>query len=602
MKLKLDLEKAKELGGNIDIRKRVDRVHKNIHRKSLTSTRKHILGKSDAIKNLTTRRLVFSWSTKFILILILGLLSYSKLSSSGRFNGFVSGGSVVAGIKDENEQLNLNPLTLSTPAESSIGRLIYSSLLKYDNQGKLQGDLAQNYSIEEGGKRIRVKLRDTAKWHDDKSVTSEDVAFTISKLKDIRINSSLRDSLSGVEIKPVDSTTFDITSSKVISGLDDLLTKVRIAPKHIFDGVSSDKIAQVNYNSLPVGSGPFEVAGDIIHSDRTTLGLTGTGQFQQIRLQPNKKYYGNSAQANITFRIFSTQEDLIAAFNNGSIAMYIGGDDEIDSSKDAEEIKLKLSSGVFGFFNIKSPALSDIKLRRALAGYVDKKALSELNGGVKALYSPVLEVGDQEEAPMSAEDAKKLITEAGYTFDATKSTFTKDGQDLKLNLVTGDSLEYSRASDELARRWKEIGVNLDIFRAKTSDLQSNYFVNKTYDILLYGISLGQATEPYAYWSSDAASPKGLNFSNYKSPSNDVDLDIARAKLDPAERSVRLERFVKRWKEDVPAVALYVPSLKVVYRSGSVQPEPNQQMYINGFTDAFDLFTQIKAKEKKLYRS
>lgn len=600
--MKINLHKAKELGDNLDLKKRVDQAHKSIHRKGLTSTRKHIVGKSDSIKNLSTRRLVFSWTTKFLIILVLGLLSYSKLNSSGRFVGFVAGGDVVAGIQDENEKLNLNPLTLSTPAESSVGRLIYSSLLKYDDTGKLQGDLAKSYSVEDSGKKIHVVLKDGAKWHDGKDVTSEDIVFTMAKLKDVRVNSSLRDSLSGVEAVAVDDKTVEITSPKAVGGLDDLLTKIRIAPKHIFDGVSSDQIAHVNYNKLPVGSGPFEVAGDLTYSDRSTLGLSGEGQFQQISLTPNKKYYGNSAQTDVTFRVFSSREDLSSAFNNGSIAMYIGTGDEVDANKDAEETKLKLSSGVFAFFNMKSPALSDVKIRKALAGYTDKKVLNELNGGVKALYSPILEVGDVEEGTMGPEDAKKLITEAGYTFDANRSVFTKDGQDLTLNVVTGDSDEYSRAIDELARRWKEIGVTLEVFKAKSSDLQSNYFVNKTYDVLLYGISLNQATEPYAYWSSDATGPKGLNFSNYRSPANDADLDVARTKLNPAERNIRLERFVKRWKEDVPAVALYIPSLKVVYRSGSVQPEPNQQSYVSGFTDSFDLFTQIKAQKKKLYQN
>ncbi|USN97437.1 MAG: hypothetical protein H6799_03670 [Candidatus Nomurabacteria bacterium] len=351
-----------------------------------------------------------------------------------------------------------------------------------------------------------------------------------------------------------------------------------------------------------MGSGSFEIAGDVTSSAKTTLGINGPGSFQQVSLVPNMSYYDNSAQAKLTFRVFNTREDLNSAFNNGSIEMYIGSGNQINKNEDSEEAEIKLSSGVFSFFNLKSPYLSDIKLRRALSGYINRKSLSILNSGVKPLYSPILEVGDTEQPVINIEEAKKLIAEAGYTLDTNSNQFIKDGQPLRLNLVTGDSDEYSRVVDELAKTWKEIGVSLEIIKAKSSDLQSNYFVNKGYDILVYGISLNQATEPYAYWSSDAANPKGLNFSNYKSPANDADLDVARSKLNPAERNVRLERFVKRWKEDVPAAALYVPSLKVMYRSGSVQPDVNQQTYVSGFTDAFDLFNQIKGQKKKLYQN
>ncbi|USN97436.1 MAG: hypothetical protein H6799_03665 [Candidatus Nomurabacteria bacterium] len=233
--MKIKLQKPKNLAQNFDFKKSVDKAHKNIHRRSLTSTRRHIVGKADSIKNLRARKLVFSWSAKFLIVLVLGLLSYSKLNSAGRFTGFVGGGEVIAGIEDPNEQINLNPLTLSTPAESAVGRLIYSSILKYDQEGKLKGDLAKSYSIEDSGKKIRVRLKDNIKWHDKKSIVADDIVFTFTKLKDIRVNSSLRDSLNGVDVVALDNKNFEITSPRVVSGLDDLLTKIRIAPKHIFE-------------------------------------------------------------------------------------------------------------------------------------------------------------------------------------------------------------------------------------------------------------------------------------------------------------------------------------------------------------------------------
>lgn len=119
--MRINLEKAKGLKDKVDIKKKVDQAHKSIHRKSLVSTRRHIIGRADSIKSLSTRRLVFSWTAKFLIILVLGLLSYSKLSSAGRFPGFTGGGDVVAGIWDENENINLNPLTLSSPARILLG-------------------------------------------------------------------------------------------------------------------------------------------------------------------------------------------------------------------------------------------------------------------------------------------------------------------------------------------------------------------------------------------------------------------------------------------------------------------------------------------------
>jgi peptide/nickel transport system substrate-binding protein len=593
---------ASTLTSNLDLKKKADRAHRNLHKKSQMHTRRHVSGRIESIKNINTKRLVFSWSAKFILILILGFVSFSKLNSAGRFNGFVAGGDAVVGIQDETARVNLNPLTISSPAESATSKLIHSSIIKYDSKGEIRGDLAETYSTEDDGKKFKFKIKENVKWHDGKDLTSDDVVFTISKLKDSRVGSSLRESLVGVEAVAIDAKNVELNSPKAVAGINDLLTKVKIAPKHLFENVADEDIARADYNSFPIGSGPLVVSGKPSSRDKQTLGISGEGAFQQLSLTPNESYYGNKASTDITFRIFEQKTELGEAFNNGSVEMVVGTGENLELDNDAEEIKLKISSGIFSFFNTESPNVADARVRRALAGYVDRKSLSEINGAAQPLYSPVIGIGDTEQAVMPIEEARKLITEAGWAFDATRKTFTKEGADLKLSVVTGESEEYERTSKKIAEMWNELGVQTELIQAGNSQLQSNYFVNRSFDVLIYGISLNQASDPFAYWSSDSANPRGLNFSNYKSPASDADLDIARTKINESERNVRLERFVKRWKEDAPAAALYIPSVKVIYKSGSLQPEPNQTAFINGFGDSFEFLTELKAEKKKIYQT
>lgn len=596
---KESLQKAKE---DLQLKKKLDSAHKNIHRKGLIHTRKHIVSRLNSVKNLNTRRMLSSWSVKFVLVVILAGASYTYLNPASRYDGFIDGGSVIVGIKDENTKLKLNPLTLSSPAEQAVGRLIYSSLLKYDSSGILQGDLAGSYSSEDGGKRLRVNLRDGLKWQDGQDLTAEDVAFTITQLKQPRVNSSLRDSLAGVEAAVIDPKTVDISSSKPLAGLDDLLTRIRIAPKHLFEGIETEDLASVDYNQIPVGSGPLEVGSFVTTKDTSTLGIEGAGTFQQLKLNVNDKYYGNKAQADLTFRVFGQKDNLEDAFNGGLVEIFVSGDNSQILNQGYQEIELAISSGVFSFFNLEMPYLKDVKLRRALSGVIDRKLISELSGGIGPLYSPVLEVPMAAPAVLSVDQAKQLIAEAGWQFDAAKSVFVKDGQDLELNLVTGDSSDYTIAARELASLWRNIGVRTNVNIVPSSELQANYFVNKSYDVLLYGISLNQASEPYAYWSSAAATSRGLNFSGYKSAASDADLDIARTKVNNAERNARLERFAKRWAEDVPAASLYVPGLRVVYNSKSIQPQPNQNVPVANYADAFAFLTEVKAQKKKIYKT
>jgi peptide/nickel transport system substrate-binding protein len=591
-----------KLKKDFQFKKRADFAHKAIHRKGLTHTKKHISGRIDSVKNLNTKRLLFSWTAKFVIILGLAILSFSKLNTASRYEGYINGGSVIVGISDENTKLKLNPLTLSSPAELAIGRLIFSSPLKYDKLGKLQGDAVESYTSEDSGKKIRMVLREGMQWHDGKPLTSEDIVFTISSLKIPRVNSSLRDSLAGIEAVAIDPRVLEISSPKPLAGLDDLMTRIRIAPKHLFDGIESDDLASIDYNELPVGSGPLEVGSFVATKETSTLGIEGAGTFQQLSLNINNNYYGNKAQTDLTLRVFPEKENLQQAFNGGLIEIFVGGGTGTELREGTEEIKLAISSGVFGFYNLNSPGLKDVKVRRALTDYINRQLVSEISGGVKPLYSPVLEIEPAARAMGSVESSQKLITEAGWQFDAARSIFVKDGQDLELNMVTGESDDYIGAAKELVARWKELGVRVNLEIVKSSELQSNYFVNKSYDILLYGISLNEASDPYAYWSSAAATSRGLNFSSYQSAASDADLDVARTKLDPAERRLRLERFVKRWDEDAPAISLYVPSIKVIYNSSTSQPEPNQKTAINNYADGFEFLTEIKAQKKKIYRT
>ncbi len=593
------LQKAKE---ELQLKKKLDFAHKAIHKKSLVHTRKHIVSRLNSVKNLDTRRMLTSWTLKFAFVVVLAGMSYTYLNPSSRYEGFIDGNSVIVGIKDENTKIKLNPLTLSSPAEQALGRLIYSSPLKYDSSGTLQGDVAANYSSEDGGKRLRLNLREGLKWHDGKDLTANDIVFTIAQLKQPRVNSSLRDSLAGVEAVAIDGKTVDISSSKPLAGLDDLLTRIRIAPSHLFEGVATEDLASVDYNELPVGSGPLEIGSFVTTKETSTLGIEGAGTFQQLNLNINKKYYGNRAQADLTFRIFSQKENLEDAFDGGLVEIFVSGENNQILDQGYQEIELAISSGVFSFFNLDSTYLKDVKVRRALAGVIDRKLVSELSGGINPLYSPVLEVTSTAPAILNVDQARQLITEAGWQYDANKLIFTKDGQEFELNLVTGDSGDYTVAARELAAKWRDIGVRVNVSIVQSSELQSNYFVNKSYDILLYGISLNQASEPYAYWSSAAATSRGLNFSGYKSAASDADLDIARTKVDNAERNVRLERFAKRWLEDVPAASLYIPGLRVVYNSRSIQPEPNQNVPVANYPDAFAFLTEVKAQKKKIYKS
>lgn len=78
---------------------------------------------------------------------------------------------------------SLDPYKNKDESMDQFFRLVYDSLFKYDRSYNLMPELATGYSLGEGSKSISVAINPAAKWQDGSSVSPEDVAYTIHKIK-----------------------------------------------------------------------------------------------------------------------------------------------------------------------------------------------------------------------------------------------------------------------------------------------------------------------------------------------------------------------------------------------------------------------------------
>jgi ABC-type transport system substrate-binding protein len=152
-----------------------------------------------------------------------------------------------------------------------------------------------------------------------------------------------------------------------------------------------------------------------------------------------------------------------------------------------------------------------------------------------------------------------MLTEKGWLVGKDGLRF-KDGRPLVFNLHAQDNPEYARVARLLQSQYRAVGVDLKVTLDDASDFQST-LSRHTYDILLYGISLGEDPDVFVYWNSqqaDARLTDRLNFSEYKSGAADAALQAGRTRLDPALRSVKYQPFLQAWQADAPATGLYQP--------------------------------------------
>ncbi|MCL4502802.1 MAG: ABC transporter substrate-binding protein, partial [Deltaproteobacteria bacterium] len=105
----------------------------------------------------------------------------------------------------------LAPLASDAASFGIIG-LIYDSLLKYDGDLNLVGQLAESWQVSPDGLAITFKLRHGVKWHDGAPFTAQDVLFSYQVMVDPKTPTAYSgDYLQVKKAEVLDDYTFRVT-------------------------------------------------------------------------------------------------------------------------------------------------------------------------------------------------------------------------------------------------------------------------------------------------------------------------------------------------------------------------------------------------------
>lgn len=86
-----------------------------------------------------------------------------------------SGGTLLDAMTGEPS--GLIPMIAGESASSAIASHIFNSLLRYDRNLELEGELAESWQISKDQKTITFRLKPDLKWSDGEQLTSADVLF-----------------------------------------------------------------------------------------------------------------------------------------------------------------------------------------------------------------------------------------------------------------------------------------------------------------------------------------------------------------------------------------------------------------------------------------
>lgn len=507
------------------------------------------------------RRFVFGWLTLVILLISVLVIQTIMLSNYYQTLAAVPGGIYNEGVIGSFS--NANPLYATSSVDSTVSRLIFAGLFKYNDHNELVGDLASSYSSDSKGSVYTVHLKPHLTWQDGQPLTSDDVVFTYHTIQNPDAQSSLQNSWQGITVSAPDSLTLIFKLPDPLASFPYNMTN-GIVPKHILGKLPVADLRSADFNTLhPVGAGPFEwksiqVTGSDPAKVESQVTLTQFGDY----------YAGTPKLQQFIVHAFASEDQLIKSYKSNELNGIQGLDQvpkDVLGVKSTQVHSLLLSAATMVFFKTSSGVLSDSKLRLALIqSSQTTKIINQLGYPTRAVKEPLL-VGqlaydhNYAQQGYNLQTAQATLDSDGWAVGA-KGLRYKDGKVLSFRLAAADTTEYRGVVKQLQEDWSHLGVQLSAQFFSSNDFQTT-LSQHDYDSVLYGISIGVDPDVFVYWDSsqaDIRSANRLNLSEYKNSTADTSLEAGRTRINPALRTLKYKPFLQAWQADNPALGLYQP--------------------------------------------
>jgi microcin C transport system substrate-binding protein len=475
----------------------------------------------------------------------------------GTFDNF---NSVVAGVKGNIASgIELFTESLMTPA--------------LDEVSTAYGLLAEAVSYPEDRSSVTYRLRASARWHDGKPVTPDDVIFSFDAFK---ANSPQLSAYYRHVTKVEKSGEREITFTFDGPGnreLPQIVGELPVLPKHWWEGTDkSGRKRDITQTTLepPLGSGPYRLKefapGHTIVYEKIAdywgkdLNLNiGTNNFQQIRYE----YFRDSTVAleafkgdQVDWRTENSAKDWATAYDFPAVR---------EKKVIREEFPIRSSGIMQAFaFNIRRDKFKDPRVRRAFNFAFDfeemnrqiffgqyKRIASYFEG--TELASSGLPEGQELEILQSVKDkvpadlfskpytnpvggnpqavrnnlreALALLREAGYEIRNTKLVNAKTGEPMRVELLVQQPA-FERVVLFYKPSLERVGITVTV-RTIDSSQYENRLRQWDFDIIIasWGESLSPGNEQRGYWGSQAADiPGSRNLIGIKNPAVDALID------------------------------------------------------------------------------
>jgi peptide/nickel transport system substrate-binding protein len=480
-----------------------------------------------------------------------------------------AGGAYAEGVAGAPQAIN--PLLCQlNEADRDLCSLVFAGLTKFTENGEVVPDLATTWNISPNGITYTFKLRPDAKWHDGRSVTADDVMFTVGLMqdKDFPGRADIGAAWRSVKALKVDDATVQFVLSEPLASFADYTT-LGLLPAHILTGTLSSTLSQLPFNLQPIGNGPWRVA---------ETGASGT-RVSQVALEPFANWYGAKPKiGRLIFRYYPNTQAAVDALLNGDVdgVGRLGANDlaRVERRSDINIYTTKQARVGTLLINQRKDsstiALSEKAVRQALMLALDREAIvrDALNGQAVTANAPFLpdtwayHTGVKA-YPSDPERAKQVLRSAGYELatvaPSNDSVWQKDGEPIAFVLLTPDDPARRAVAEAAAKQWRQLGIQVAV-QPIQRNLERDFLASRQYQVALVDLLLDGDPDPYAWWHPSQAI-QGQNYSGWDNKEAAQLLEGARTTTDRAQRAQSYRRFQDIFAEELPALPVYYPTYK-----------------------------------------
>lgn len=284
-----------------------------------------------------------------------------------------SGGSIVVGLESETPGWLPGTHLLTNYPGLTVANTFYDSLTKRDSDGEIRPYLAESLEPSDDLTEWTLTLRPGVQFHDGTPLDAEALKSNFDdhlKAEGSNLLGTLR-FVSSVEV--VDELTLRYLLDTPDAAFPDILQGPAGWP---FSPTAVEAQGADDFGSNPVGTGPFRFVSWLRDGE--------------LVVERNPDYWqdGLPHLDQVTFRVITDEDARVASLQSGDVdAMQTLRQSAVRQVRELAEGADFESHDFIGnaaggqLFNVETPPLDDVRVRRALAYAIDQPAILDLLGG-----------------------------------------------------------------------------------------------------------------------------------------------------------------------------------------------------------------------------